>query len=102
MDNRIEQEISKTLECMSEISNIQVSPLFAENLSSKIAGIRVSRSVGCRNRAFYPFVIALMVVLNLTAGLVCFRGNEQVNEVDNNQSSIIATEYGIGSSYINY
>ena len=62
MENRIEQEINRTLGCMGDGVDIQVGPLFAENLSSRIANMRVSRSVGYRNRAFYPVMILLMVV----------------------------------------
>ncbi len=98
MENRIEQEINKTLKCMGESLDIQVSPLFAENVNSRIADMRVSRSVGHRSRAFYPVAILLMVVLNLTALMISFRGQQQVDTAVENQISVIASEYGIGQA----
>ncbi len=98
MENRIEQEINRTLGCMGDSVDIQVSPLFAENLSSRIANMRVSRSVGYRSRAFYPVAILLMVILNSVALMVSFTGRGQVSEAANSQASVIASEYGIGQS----
>ena len=98
MDNRIEQEINKTLECFGGSLDIQASPLFAETLSGRIANIRVSRSVGYRNRAFYPVVIMLMVVLNFATLMASFTGQGQVNNGTEYQASVIASEYGIGQN----
>ena len=98
MENRIEQEINKTLECMGDSLDIQVSPLFAENVNSRIADMRVSRSVGYRSRAFYPVAILLMVVLNIGALIISFTGQQQVDTAVENQISVIASEYGIGQA----
>lgn len=103
MENRIEQEINKTLQYMGNDFDIQVSAVFAENLSSRIANMRVSRSVGYRNRAFYPVAIVLLVALNFAACLASFKGRQPVNNVSNNQVSVLANEYGIGqSSYMTF
>jgi hypothetical protein len=96
MENRIEQEINRTLEYMSDSIDIQVSPLFAENLSSRIANMRVSSSLGYRNRALYPVAILLMVVLNFAALTASFTGQSQVNGGTDYQATLLASEYGIG------
>jgi len=98
MEDRIEQEIDKTLDCMGDCFDVQVSPLFAEELSGRIAGIRVSRGIWCRSRIFYPVAIALLVVLNVTAGLVSLSRQQPVNDVSNNQVSVLASEYGISQN----
>jgi len=96
MENRIEHQINKTLECLGRDVDIQVSPLFAEKLSNRLAAMRVSRIIGYRNRAFYPVAIVLLIVLNLATSLVSFKGQQPVNFVSNNQVSVLASEYGIG------
>jgi len=98
MENRIEQETNRTLECMGEGPDIRVSPLFTEKLSNKIADIRVCHSVGYRNRAFCPVAILLMVVLNFAAITMSFGGQRQVDSESDYQAGMIASEYGIGQS----
>ena len=97
MENRIEQEVNKTLECMEQGRDFRVNPLFAEELSGRIAGIRVSRA-GYRSRIFYPVVIVLLVVLNFSAGLAFFTKQQPVEETSVNQVSVLASEYGISQS----
>jgi len=96
MENRIKQEINRTLECMGESLDIQVSPLFTDKLSNKIADIRVCHNVGYRNRAFCPVAILLMVVLNFAALTVSFAGQRQVDSGSDFQAGVMASEYGIG------
>ena len=98
MENRIEQEINKTLQCLDGSFDIQVSPSFAEKLNGSIAEIRVARGVVYRSRAFYPVVILLMVALNFAALTMNFGGRRQVDGGSENQASVIASEYGIGQS----
>ena len=103
MENRIEQEINKTFECMGDSFDIQVSDLFAERLSSRISNIRFSHRVGYRNRAFYPVVIILMVFLNLAVGLMSFKGQDQISGTTGSKVSIMASEYGFAqNSYMNF
>ena len=98
MENRIEQEINRTLGCMAGSIDIQVTPLFAENLSSRIAGIRVCRGVVYRSRAFYPVAILVMLLLNLTFFMANVGGQNSVSGRAYDQTSVIASEYGIGQS----
>ncbi len=96
MEKKIEQEINRTLACLNDNIDIQCNPRFSENLSRKISDIRVSRGLGYRNRAFYPVVIGLLAVLNITAGLVSFTEQEPINNASDNQVSVLASEYGLG------
>lgn len=98
MDKRIEQEINKTLNCIEGNPDIQISPLFTENLNSKIASIKVSRITGYQSFVFYPALIVLLVILNFSTGFVSFKDHKQVNGSSNNQISILANEYGIGQN----
>lgn len=97
MKNRIAHEIDKTLDCMDETLDIQVNPMFAENLQSRIAGIRVSRGLAYRNRAFYPVAILLLVVMNLAVLSGSF-GKQTTGSSQYDQAGIMATEYGMGQS----
>jgi hypothetical protein len=98
MENRIEQEVNKTLECMGGDFGIQVSPVFTENLNRRMSDVRISRGAGFRSRSFYPVMISVVLVLNLAIGLTTFTGNKY-NEGDaDNQLSSLASEYGIGSN----
>jgi hypothetical protein len=98
MKSSIEMEIYKTLECMNEEFDIHPSALFAEKLNARIADVRMCRSVGYRNRSFYPVAIFLMLVLNVAAGLISFRAWQPINEVSGNQTGVLAKEYGIRQS----
>jgi hypothetical protein len=98
MENRIQQEIDKTLECMQDGLDIPVNPLFAEGLSQRMANMRVPRGAGHRSRMSYPVVIALLIVLNLATGLVSLRARQSANETSDSPASVLATEYGIGQS----
>ena len=97
MNQRIQQEIDKTLECMQDGLDIRVSPLFAERLSQRMANMRVPRGAGYGSRVSYPVVIVLLV-LNLAAGLVSLRVRESANEAPDNPATILGTEYGVGRS----
>ena len=98
MENRIQQEIDKTLECMQDGLDMPVNPLFANRLSQRMAGMRVPRGAGYRSRVSYPVVIVLLVVLNLTTGLVSLRARQSANETSDNPATVLATEYGVGQS----
>jgi len=96
MEDRIKQEVSKTLAFMGAGSEIQVSGDFAENLSRRIAGVRVYRGAWYRSRAFYPVVIALLIALNVAAMAIKFKVQETRGGALDNQASVLASEYGIG------
>lgn len=98
MDNRIENQINKTLECMGRDGDIEVSPLFTEKLSDRLAAMRVSRSIGYRNRTFYPVAIVLLIVLNLAITLASFKVKQSASSVSTSQTNVLASEYGIGQS----
>ena len=98
MENRIEQEVNKTLECMGGDFEILVSPVFTENLNRRMSDVRISRGVGFRSRSFYPVMIAVVLVLNLAIGLTTFTGNKYNEDNADNQLSSLASEYGIGSN----
>ena len=78
--------------------DIQISPMFAENLSSRIANIKVSRGIGYRSNLFYSIVIILLMALNLAIGLVSLKSQKSGNNGSDNQTSVLASEYGIGQS----
>ena len=83
---------------MGDDFGIQVSPVFAENLNRRMSDVSISRGAGFRSRSFYPVMIAVVLVLNLTIGLTTFTGNK-FNDADaDNQLSSLASEYGMGSS----
>ena len=98
MNQRIQQEIDKTLECMQDGLDIPVNPLFAERLDQRMANMQVPRGVGYRSRVSYPVAIVLLVVLNLVTGLVSLRARQSANETSDSPATVLATEYGIGQS----
>lgn len=98
MENRIQQEIDKTLECMQDGLDIPVNPMFAERLSQRVANMRVPRGAGYGSRVSYPVVIVLLVVLNLVTGLVGLRAYQSSNERSDSPATVLATEYGVGQS----
>jgi len=98
MENRIQQEIDKTLDCMQDGLDIPVSPLFAERLSQRMANMRVSRCAGYSSRVSYPVAIVVLVVLNLATGLVSLRARQSANETSDSPTTVLATEYGVGQS----
>ncbi len=98
MNDRIQQEIDKTLECMQNGLDIPVDPMFAERLSQRMATMRVPRGAGYGSRVSYPVVIVLLVVLNLVTGLVSLRVRESANETSDSPATVLATEYGVDQS----
>ncbi len=98
MKNRIEQEVNKTLECMGDDFEIQVSPGFAENLNRRISDGGISRGVSFRSRSFYPVMIVVVLVLNLAIGLTAFTGDKYNESGADNQLSSLASEYGMNSN----
>jgi hypothetical protein len=96
MENRIEREINKTLGCMDDDFDIQVSASFAEKVSGKLATVRVPRRVGYRGRGFYAVAISLLLVLNLIAVSVNFRERQNTRESGNDDMRVLAGEYGMG------
>jgi len=103
MKNRIEQEINKTLQHLGDSFDIQPSGLFTENLSSRIAKVRISHGVGYRTRAVYPVAILLMILLNFAILAVNFTNQRPVDGEVDSHAGIMADEYGLGqNSYINF
>jgi hypothetical protein len=98
MKDRIQQEVDKTLECLEGGLDIPANPLFAEGLSRRMAGMRISPGARRRNRMSYPVVIALLLVLNLAAGLVSFKARPRAGETTSSLASVLANEYGLGQS----
>lgn len=98
MNNRIEQEIDKTLECFEADFDIQVNPLFADKLSSRISKIKVFGGTAYQSRIFYPVVIALLLILNFSTGFISFKGDMQLENASGNQTNTLAAEYGIGQN----
>jgi hypothetical protein len=99
MENRIEQEINDTLRYLDKNPDIGVSSSFVGDVSSRIAGMRISRGGGYRSRRFYPVVIVLLIALNLVTGLVALKGQQSTSAISNiNQGSVLASEYGIGQN----
>lgn len=98
MANRIEQEVNKTLECLPDIPDIEVSPLFADKISSRLAHLRTPGRAGYRSRGFYPAVIALLIVLNVAAVVTGLgrRGGDANQSAT--QYSALAEEYGIDTN----
>lgn len=103
MKTNIQQEIDKTLGCLGEQANIEVSPLFIDGLSEKIAHLRTRRGHAYRSRAFYPVVVLLMVGLNAAALMGYFGKQQSAGDQSYDPISVVASEYGIGqSSYMAY
>ncbi len=103
MNDRIENEINKTLESLDPGFDIQPGPDFINRVSGKVASIGKPRHLGCQSRVFYPAVILLMLLLNLAAGLVSVKGSGGVSQASAAQLSTLAGEYGIEqNSYANF
>lgn len=101
MNHKIEQEIDRTLSCLDASDSIQPSDFFLDSLSNKLSHLRTRRGIGYRNRSFYPVVILLMVLLNLTVLLASLGAGRSATDGIYDQDSVIANEYGIGqSSYV--
>jgi len=100
MKNRIEQEINKTLQYMDNGIDIQISSDFAENISDRISNIKISRGLGYRNNIYYSLAIILLVILNLATLFINLKGQSQIDNTINNQTSVLANEYGI--SQVNF
>ena len=100
MQNRIEQEINKTLQYMDNGIDIQISSDFTENINNRISKIKISRSAGYRINIYYSLMIILLVILNLATLLINLKGQSQIDNTINNQTSVLANEYGI--SLVNF
>lgn len=96
MAKNIEQEIDRTLACLGEGTDVQLSPMFVERLSSRAAQVRPARRVGYGSRSFYPVVVAVLVVLNAAVGMARWAGRERGDVTGQDQISVMASEYGIG------
>ena len=98
MDKNIQNEINLTLQCLGESADIQVTPSFVDTLTGRLDGIHPRRGFAYPNRSFYPAMIALMVIFNLTAFFVSFKGNQQVVPASSSQVNVLAAEYSIGQN----
>ena len=96
MKNRIEHEINKTLQYMDDGIDIRISDDFAANLNNRISNVKFTSSPGYRNQIYYSLVIIFFVILNVATLLMNFKEKEQVDNIANNQASVLASEYGIG------
>jgi hypothetical protein len=96
MENRIQQEIDKTLACMADGLDVSVNPLFWEGLNRRMANVHVSRGPGYRTRVSYPLVIVLLMVMNLATCLVSVKARQPVSETVASPESVLASEYGLG------
>jgi hypothetical protein len=94
MQNRIEDEIDKTLSCMKDF-DVRVSMGFADKLSRKIAKVRVCHTAGYRNPAFYTVAILLLLALNFVTGLTVLKGHLS-REAGFNDVTVLANEYRLG------
>ncbi len=97
MDNRIQNEIDKTLGAIDNGVDVQVSPAFMDNISSRIEKIGTPRAPGYKSPMFYPAVIALLVLFNVAVLLVSFTQAQPARDGAQSQISVLANEYGIGS-----
>ena len=101
MKNRIEKEINRTLDCLDDGIDIRISSGFADNITDRISNIKISRGIGYRNNIYYSLAIILLVILNLTALLTNFKKQRQVENIQNNDISVLSNEYGISQSDFN-
>jgi hypothetical protein len=93
MNKEIENEINRTLEHFNDGIDVQVSPLFAESISSRIRGVN-RPGKGRYSRAFYPTVIILLLLLNVSSGLLNLqKGRADISPQE--KVSILASEYGM-------
>ena len=98
MKRKIEQEIDQTLNCLNDSSSIQVSPFFIDTVSNQISHMQTRRGIGYRTQKFYPVVILLMAVLNVTVFMTGLGTRQTETEGGSDQISVIASEYGIGQN----
>ncbi|MBI9017740.1 MAG: hypothetical protein JEZ07_10830 [Phycisphaerae bacterium] len=98
MNKKIEKEIELTLQRLGDDTNIEVSPMFADMLNGKIAKMHTARGVDYRSKSFYPVIIILLVVMNISACVVSFTGNSQTDQSSDYQNSVLASEYSIGQN----
>ena len=97
MNTHIQQEIDRTLDCLGDGLDIQVNPLFVQGLTNRMARLQIKQVSGYQRRASYPAVIAILLVLNLGAGLLSFKTGAWLStaEVSDNPVSVLALEYGL-------
>ncbi len=95
MSIKANNEVEKTLQLFDD-SRIEVNSMFADQLSGRIADMRASRRI-YRSSAFYPAVIVLLIVLNISACMFNFAGHDNTDNEDY-QVSVMASEYSIGTS----
>ena len=98
MNDRIQQEVDKTLECLGDGPDIPTNPLFAEKLSRRVAGVRMSRAGGVGSRISYPLVIAVLIILNVAAAWVSLGSRPAGSDTSSSAESVLASEYGIGQN----
>ena len=98
MENRIQQEIDKTLECMADGLDVSVNPLFWEDLNSRMANVHVSRGHWYQSRVSYPIVIVLLMIMNHATGLASVKARQPVREASTSPESVLAHEYGLGQN----
>lgn len=98
MKTNIQHEIDKTLDCLGEQGNVEVSPAFVDAFSNKIGHLHARRNLGYRSRAFYPVIVLLMVMLNAAALMGYFGKQGSASEQSYDEVAVVASEYGVGQS----
>ena len=98
MDKNIENEINLTLQCLGDSDNVRVSSSFVDSMAHRLEGVHPRRGLGNTNRSFYSAIIALMVLLNITAFFVNLKSNQQAAPVSSSHADVLAEEYSIGQN----
>lgn len=97
MNSRIEQEINKTLECIDGDFDITPSASFADNLTGRLASVKISRGSRIPSGVFYSVIIVLLVVLNISIGLISYKSQQSAES--SSPAETLAAEYSIANSY---
>lgn len=89
----MEQEIDRTLEFLNETDNLSVDSAFVDRVCSRMAGMPGGR--GGRNRVRFSsaIMVIILLILNITAGLVLYKDRGVIDESTDDNASVMAGEY---------
>ena len=83
---RIEEEIEKTLHCFEEFETLEPNPFFLTRLKAKIRNSEAEQArsgeSGWNVWSLRPILLSILVVLNLFSAILVYRGHERQTAPD--------------------